>query len=97
MFRLNSDNFFDFLRGFRIIFSTDSFDRIYQTIVKKSDFSRIFRNILDVFGVFVRFLTAYAMRRTAQIHDIYQKIGLDLLHLLASTAHRGEAWEESYL
>ena len=76
---------------------TDSFDRTHQTIVKKIDFSRIFLYILDVFGIFVRFLTAYAMRSTAQLRDIYQKMRLDLLHLLAVTAHRGEAREETYL
>ena len=86
-----------FLWAFCFIFSTESHDRTHQTIEKKVDFSRIFMNIREFFGVFVRFSAAYAMRSTAQIRDIYQMICLDLPHLLASTAHRGEAWGEIYL
>ena len=46
-------------------------------------------NILEFFRVFVRFSAAYAMRSTAQIRDIPQKICLDLLHLLMYHSNRG--------
>ena len=91
MTRLNSDNFFDFLRGFCIIFPTDSYDRTHQTIAKKIVFSRIFLNFLGFFGIFVRFSVAHAKHSTAQLRDISQKIRLDLLRLLSYDSDHGEA------
>ena len=90
MVRLNSDNFFDFLRGFCIIFLTYSNDRTHQTIEKKKDFSRIFLNILEFFGIFVRFLKVRVLDSVGQPRDIAQKIRLDLLHLLSYDSNHGE-------
>ena len=55
MFRLNSDKFFDFLRGLSNIFVTNSADRTDQTIEKKAFFYRIFLNIRD----FLVFLSVF--------------------------------------
>ena len=90
--RLNSDKFFVFLWAFCFIFLTNSNDRQHETIGKNVLF---FSNIPEYpwfFGIFVHFLAAYAMRSTAQIRDIPQKIRLDLLHLLMYHSNRGGSW-----
>ena len=90
MVRLNSDNFFDFLRGFCIIFLTYSDDRTHQTI-EKMDFSRIFLNILEFFGIFVRFFKVRVLDSVGQPRDIAQKIRLNLSNFLSYISLHGEA------